>query len=113
MDPGCCSSTPTTTRWVEFPRDGDVLHLTSICCYQCPLPDCRVMTLSTTRPSSPIHLQDAADVQRVRQGLQRALPPGLLQDRRLLYKADIYTHLGIYSRNEWQLKPTVHEARLA
>ena len=41
------------------------------------------------------------------------MPPGLLQDWRLLYKADIYTHLGIYSRNEWQLKPTVHEARLA
>lgn len=64
-------------------------------------------------PALTVCLQDAADVQRVRQGLQRALPPGLLQDRRLLYKADIYTHLGIYSRNEWQLKPTVHEARLA
>ena len=79
-----------------------------------PLPACRTMT----RPPASLHIhsrppQDAADVQRVRQGLQRALPPGLLQDRRLLYKADIYTHLGIYSRNEWQLKPTVYEARLA
>jgi hypothetical protein len=38
---------------------------------------------------------DREDVQRVRRRLQQAIPPGLLQDRRLLYKADIYTHLGI------------------
>ncbi|KAI3435956.1 hypothetical protein D9Q98_002014 [Chlorella vulgaris] len=55
---------------------------------------------------------DSEDVQRVCRGLQRALRGGLLQDRRLLYKPDVYTHLGIYSKNQWQLKPTVFEARL-
>lgn len=25
---------------------------------------------------------------------------------------DIYTYLGIYSRNEWGLKPSIFEARL-
>lgn len=40
-------------------------------------------------------LQDSEDVQRVCRGLQRALRGGLLQDRRLLYKPDVYTHLGI------------------
>lgn len=56
--------------------------------------------------------QDAEDVQRVCRGLQRAVPPGLLQDKRLLFKPDIYTHLGIYSRNEWGIKPSTQEARL-
>ncbi|KAI7841867.1 hypothetical protein COHA_004396 [Chlorella ohadii] len=56
--------------------------------------------------------QDAADVQRVCRGLQRAVPAGLLQDKRLLFKPDIYTYLGIYSRNEWGIKPSTHEARL-
>ena len=51
-------------------------------------------------------------VARAARGLQAALPPGLLRDRRLLLKPDIYTHLGIYSKNEWQLRPTVLEARL-
>ncbi|PRW60037.1 UPF0696 C11orf68-like protein [Chlorella sorokiniana] len=56
--------------------------------------------------------QDATDVQRVCRGLQRAIPAGLLQDKRLLFKPDIYTHLGIYSRNEWGIKPSTQEARL-
>ncbi len=62
--------------------------------------------------SPPCCVQDAADVQRVCRGLQRAVPAGLLQDKRLLFKPDIYTYLGIYSRNEWGIKPSTHEARL-
>lgn len=49
---------------------------------------------------------------RVCRALQRAVPPGLLRDRRLLYKPDIFTHLGVYHGNEWGLQPTVREARL-
>jgi hypothetical protein len=33
-------------------------------------------------------------------------------DTRMLYKADVYTHLGIYSKNEWGLKPTIYESSL-
>jgi hypothetical protein len=33
-------------------------------------------------------------------------------DSRLLYKADVYTYLGIYSKNEWGLKPTIYSATL-
>lgn len=71
-----------------------------------------VLHLTLPFPSARRRLQDAADVQRVCQGLQRAVPAGLLQDKRLLFKPDIYTHLGIYSRNEWGIKPSTHEARL-
>lgn len=64
------------------------------------------------RPPPRPRLQDRSDVDRVAARLRAALPPGLLQDKRLLYKPDILTHLGIYSRNEWQIKPTIAEARL-
>lgn len=64
-------------------------------------------------PAPALAVQDRADVDRVCECLRAALPPGLLQDKRLLYKPDILTHLGIYSRNEWQIKPTIAEARLA
>jgi len=33
-------------------------------------------------------------------------------DSRLLYKADVYTYLGIYSKNEWSLKPTIYSSTL-
>ncbi|KAH7619208.1 hypothetical protein Ndes2526B_g06161 [Nannochloris sp. 'desiccata'] len=34
------------------------------------------------------------------------------RDCRLLYKADVYTYLGIYSKNEWGLKPTIYSSTL-
>lgn len=39
----------------------------------------------------PPLLQDGEDVQRVCRGLQQAVPPGLLQDRRLLFKVHVWT----------------------
>jgi len=42
--------------------------------------------------------------------LRCALPR--LRDPRLLYKADIFTFLGIYAKNEYNLKPTVYTAQL-
>ena len=47
---------------------------------------------------------------RTANGLRQAL--GALSDRRLLLKPDIYTHLGVYSGNEWALKPTTASLRL-
>ena len=42
--------------------------------------------------------------------LQQLLP--LLGDARMLYKPDVYTHLGIYSPNDLGLKPTVFRSTL-
>lgn len=61
----------------------------------CPAP-VRSSWLALPGASSPpltafSPVQDAEDVQRVCRGLQRAVPSGLLQDRRLLFKPDIYT----------------------
>lgn len=53
---------------------------------------------------------DSGDVMRVCAALQRALPP--LADRRMLYKPDIFTHLGIYGGNPYAITPTVHRASL-
>lgn len=53
---------------------------------------------------------DVDDVQRVRAALARVLPP--LRSRRLLYKADVYTYLGLYAGNEYNLRPTVYSATL-
>lgn len=44
------------------------------------------------------------------QGLQIALPR--LLDRRLLYKPDIFSILGVYARNSYGLKPTILEANI-
>jgi hypothetical protein len=35
-----------------------------------------------------------------------------LEDSRMLYKADIYTHLNIYSKNPYNLKPTIYMEKL-
>jgi hypothetical protein len=49
------------------------------------------------------------------EGLRKVLRGSRLStftDTRMLYKADVYTHLGIYSKNEWGLKPTIYECSL-
>lgn len=36
----------------------------------------------------------------------RTEPPLITGNRRMSFKTDINTHLGIYARNEWKLSPT-------
>jgi hypothetical protein len=52
---------------------------------------------------------DAAAVQAAGAALAAALPP--LARPQLLFKPDIYTHLGVYASNDLGLKPTTAEAR--
>lgn len=54
---------------------------------------------------------DVADVERVQDALRAALPP-LRSRKRLLYKPDVFTYLGIYVGNEHGLRPTVYSAPL-
>lgn len=74
--------------------------------------------VSTTNPREPgyvvcAYTEDFLDETNVDQALQslKHIFPSLL-DNRLLYKADIFTHLGIYSKNEWGIKPTIYSSKL-
>ena len=79
---------------------------------------CPSAKVSSISPEEPGHVLcaytsdylDSTDVMRVAAALQRALPP--LTDRRMLYKPDILTFLGIYGGNPYGIKPTVHRASL-
>ncbi|KAL4429376.1 hypothetical protein ABPG77_005150 [Micractinium sp. CCAP 211/92] len=114
-------------KWMLFARSGEeadaawAVVARTVCGEPArATPLCRSAKVSSASPDGSWviclytdNYQDRADVDRVCECLRAALPPGLLQDKRLLYKPDILTHLGIYSRNEWQIKPTIAEARLA
>lgn len=72
--------------------------------------------ISTVDPSKRDHVVcvytndylDVADVEGVKNRLQQVLPA--LRNRRLLYKPDIMTYLGIYTNNKYNLRPTVYSA---
>ena len=74
--------------------------------------------ISSFNPREPGHVLiaytedylDPGAVEATAEALRAALPP--LADSRLLYKADLFTHLGIYAKNEWKLRPTVYESHL-
>ncbi len=78
-------------------------------------PQAKVSSVDPAKPDHALLIYtdnylDLADVERVRDRLRRLLPQ--LRGRRLLYKPDVYTYLGIYSKNEWNLRPTVYSATL-
>ena len=74
--------------------------------------------VSTTNPREPGYVLcaytedflDERQVEAASHSLKRTIFK--MSDNRLLYKADIFTHLGIYSKNEWGIKPTIYSSKL-
>lgn len=83
-----------------------------------PLPGVRSVKISAAAPNEERHVicmytenyLDKKQVEEAAAALRAMLPP--LSDNRLLYKPDIYTYFGIYSKNEWGLKPTIYSSAL-
>lgn len=110
-------------KWIAFPKsesEADAAWAGVVSAAAAGrLPGVSQVKISATNPREPGYVLCAytedylneAEVNRAAEAIRAALPP--LSDTRLLYKSDIYTHLGIYSRNEWGLKPTIYSASTA
>ena len=76
------------------------------------------LKISSTNPREPGYVLCAytenylneIEVKSVAEGLCAVLPR--MSDQRLLYKSDVYSYLGIYSKNEYGLKPTIYSATM-
>lgn len=109
-------------KWIAFPKTSEeadaawrsMVHAAA----EGALTGCSQVKISATNPKEPGYVLCAytedylneIEVNAAATALRNVLPK--LSDIRLLYKADIYTHFGIYSRNEWGLKPTIYSATL-
>lgn len=107
-------------KWMCFPRSDEVDCVWENLCRAMmsgTLKDCTEIKISTASAKDDMHVLVAYTddysneklTQSIAKNLTSLLPP--LKDNRLLYKADIYTHLGIYAKNEYNLKPTIYTAR--
>ena len=60
--------------------------------------------------------EDTTDVFDIAHAIQKAVETSGVQhalaDTRMLYKPDIYTHLNIYSKNPYHLKPTIYTEKV-
>lgn len=104
-------------KWLCFPRTSEVdaaWRAAAGAAMQGTLPCCQIK-ISSVAPKDDRHVmmcyttnyQDSEQVMAAARALCGVLP--VMHDQRLLYKPDIYSYLGIYSGNEYGLKPTVHQ----
>ena len=109
-------------KWIIFPKSSEEADAAWSSVVKAAadgaLSGCSQIKISATNPREPGYVLCAytedylneVEVNEAAEALRDALPQ--LTDMRLLYKADIYTHFGIYSRNEWGLKPTIYSSTL-
>jgi hypothetical protein len=113
-------------KWMIFPSSDKVdavwSALSQSLCNR-ELGSCTEIKVSTRSPTDEKHVllaytedySDEDDVQSIARAIQRVLKEagvGPLDDARMLYKPDIYTHLGVYSKNPFHLKPTIYTLSL-
>ncbi|GAB4821946.1 hypothetical protein N2152v2_008992 [Parachlorella kessleri] len=107
-------------KWMAFPRQGAEADaawaaVARAVALEGLAPQAKISSVDPRKPDHALMVYthnylDVADVERVRDRLRQLLPP--LRRRQLLYKPDIFTFLGIYSQNEFNLRPTVYCASL-
>ena len=121
---------PRRGKWIIFPKtweEGDAAWRAVVTAAaqgrlssSSPRSACSQLKISSMNPIEPGFVLcaytedygDEGDVMAVARELKRVLAHCGLTDRRLLYKADVFTYLGIYSRNEWGIKPTIYSTTL-
>jgi Domain of unknown function (DUF1917)/Zinc finger, ZZ type len=120
-------------KWLIFPKtpeEADIAWSTIVhAAARGDLTGCTQVKISPTNPNERGYVicaytddylnekEVAAAAQALRAALNRSGGGGgynknAFKDSRLLYKADVYTYLGIYSKNEWGLKPTIYSSTL-
>lgn len=109
-------------KWMIFSSCDEVDNVWKALCRSLlirGLGSCSEIKVSTHSPTDTKHVilaytddyKNETDVYGVAQGIKSALRSSgvdALADKRLLYKPDIYTHLNIYSKNPYHLKPTIY-----
>lgn len=113
-------------KWMIFPTSEEVDNVWEILATNLVdkgLHTCTEIKISTKSSADDKHVllaytenysdkNDACSVAlAIKQALQDAGMSNM-QDKRMLYKADVYTHLGIYRNNEYNLKPTIYTMEL-
>jgi hypothetical protein len=110
-------------KWLAFPRSSQeadaAWRAVLLAVANCALP-CTEVKVSSVAPGTQGHVLcvytedwlEAASVENTAEALRDALSPLRLRDAMLLYKPDIMTFLGIYTKNEYGIKPTVYRKKL-
>lgn len=113
-------------KWMLFPSGNEVdavWNALSRSLVQRGLGSCSEIKVSTHSPADRKHVilaytddyENQSDVFSVADAIKASLKiSGMadLADTRMLYKPDIYTHLNIYSKNPYHLKPTIYTKTL-
>lgn len=113
-------------KWMIFPTSEEVDRVWAVLAHHLfdkGLHTCSEIKVSTKSSADDKHVllaytenySDKNDACSVAEAIKKALQDaGMkdMQDKRMLYKADVYTHLGIYRNNEYSLKPTIYTMEL-
>jgi hypothetical protein len=113
-------------KWMIFPTSEEVDRVWAVLAhhlFDMGLHTCSEIKVSTKSSADDKHVMlaytenysDKNDACSVAEAIKKALQDaGMkdMQDKRMLYKADVYTHLGIYRNNEYNLKPTIYTMEL-
>jgi hypothetical protein len=108
-------------KWMFFPRrrEADAAWAAaSTAVARGAVRGCSSIKISSVSPNDPGHIVcayvddylDETAVVGALEALKIAVPP--LADKRAFFKPDIMTYLGIYSGNEFGLRPTLYPAKM-